>query len=278
MKKLIAERLHTKFCRFLLFVNRKATSAAVRAELGRRPILTELICHSVKYWLSLCKSNPSSLVYKAYLESYSLDAAGTNTQSWAHHIKHICYHFNMSETWLNQGTLGITKCIRNLRLNIHEQYDDNWRQYMERDDSKLRTYKTFKLGVYMENYLVALKSPKLRREFTKLRISAHRLNIELGRYTRPKTPVENRKCDFCKLSVEDESHFVLDCPLVKTEREILFQQLEQFTNFTSLSHLEKFVYIMSYNDGDTEILNLVVKFINTAVEKRNKFIETGVPL
>ena len=37
--KLIAEKLHTSFCRYLLFVNKKTTNAAVRAELGRRSIL-----------------------------------------------------------------------------------------------------------------------------------------------------------------------------------------------------------------------------------------------
>ena len=273
--KLIAEKIHTKFCRFLLFVNRKSTNAAVRAELGRRSVLTDLLCHSVKYWRNLCKLNPGSLAHKAYLESYNLHR--DFKEGWAHNIKHICCHFKMSEVWHNQGTLGINKTIHvlQLRSNIYEQYDDNWRQYMARNDSKLRTYKQFKQEIYLENYLITLKNPKLRREFTKLRISAHKLNIELGRYNTPRTPVENRKCSFCKSSVEDESHFILDCPLYKTDRESLFKQLDLFTSFSSLPHADKFIFIMSYNGGDTEILNLVLQFIDKAIQKREGFLESA---
>ena len=46
--------------------------------------------------------------------------------------------------------------------------------------------------------------------FTKLRISAHDLKIEAGRYNR--TPVENRLCtQGLSSSVEDDMHFMLDC-------------------------------------------------------------------
>lgn len=269
--KLPAEKLHTKFCRFLLSVNKKATNAAVRAELGRRSILPDLLCHSVKYWMALCNHHPNALVYSAYLESHSLDRK--NVVSWACHIRTICCHFDMSDLWHNQGTLYKNKALYDLRVRIYDQYDTNWTQYVGRDDSKLRTYKTFKPGTYMENYLVTIKSSSMRRELTKLRISAHRLNIELGRYTRPKTPVENRKCDYCKHSVESEIHFVMECPLFKTERETLFQELEAFTVFPTLTPAEQFVFIMSYHNGDTEVLKHVLKFVNSAVEKRKRHLE-----
>jgi hypothetical protein len=45
---------------------------------------------------------------------------------------------------------------------------------------------------------------------TKIRISAHSLNIETGRYN--STPREQRFCKFCSSSVEDEKHFMLHYP------------------------------------------------------------------
>jgi hypothetical protein len=61
-----------------------------------------------------------------------------------------------------------------------------------------------------------------RQILCKFRISAHNLRIETGRYEKTKDnsgnysklEKENRICKFCNLRmVEDESHFLLKCPL-----------------------------------------------------------------
>jgi hypothetical protein len=38
------------------------------------------------------------------------------------------------------------------------------------------------------------------------------LAIETGRYSKSKTPHNERFCKFCKDQVEDKSHFLLKCP------------------------------------------------------------------
>ena len=49
----------------------------------------------------------------------------------------------------------------------------------------------------------------MQKTITKLRISAHNLMIETGRYKRPnKVPLENRVCDLCG-TIENEIHFVM---------------------------------------------------------------------
>ena len=50
---------------------------------------------------------------------------------------------------------------------------------------------------------------------TKLRISAHQLYVETGKYCNPAISSENRFCFHCKNIVEYEKHFLLDCPLNK---------------------------------------------------------------
>jgi hypothetical protein len=47
----------------------------------------------------------------------------------------------------------------------------------------------------------------------KFRVSAHNLEIKKGRYIGVKT--EDRICKLCNTGVEDETHFLLQCP-VKT--------------------------------------------------------------
>ena len=50
------------------------------------------------------------------------------------------------------------------------------------EENKLRTYCLFKRKFEYEKYLNMQKDFNKRRNITKLRISAHRLEIEIGRY------------------------------------------------------------------------------------------------
>ena len=54
----------------------------------------------------------------------------------------------------------------------------------------------------------------VKRAITQIRISAHNLEIEHGRKAKPKSiPAGERFCRHCKVIVEDEIHFVVECPL-----------------------------------------------------------------
>ena len=59
-----------------------------------------------------------------------------------------------------------------------------------------------------------------RKFYTEMRISAHNLEIEKGRYL--KIPREDRLCKFCinlgTSVIGDELHFLLQCPLYEDER------------------------------------------------------------
>ena len=58
-----------------------------------------------------------------------------------------------------------------------------------------------------------VKVAKYRTALTKLRVSCHRLQIELGRYHKPRSiPPEQRLCKLCNC-IEDEVHFVCVRPV-----------------------------------------------------------------
>ena len=62
-------------------------------------------------------------------------------------------------------------------------------------------------------YLEIVNIKKFRIALTKLRVSSHRLEIEMGRWARPeRIEFDDRKCKLCN-KLEDEFHFVLECPL-----------------------------------------------------------------
>ena len=106
---------------------------------------------------------------------------------------------------------------------------------------------------------------------TKLRISAHNLQIETGRYTVPKTPIENRKCSHCGL-IEDEFHFLLECSLYNTERESLAIELSNFSTISLTPSNLNFATVMSCANGDIEVGKLMCNFINTCFEIRAQFL------
>ena len=136
-------------------------------------------------------------------------------------------------------------------------------------DRKLRTYSKFKSEFEMEKYLVVLKNVNERRNLTRLRISAHNLNIEKGRHKRPvKVPKEDRVCDLCS-EVEDEFHYVINCQKFNTARGILFDNLFDFwVGFESLISEEKFLKLMKCDE--VEVIWLMGKFIEETVKIRGK--------
>ena len=63
----------------------------------------------------------------------------------------------------------------------------------------------------------------------KLRLSAHSLEIERGRYS--KKAKTDRICTLCKDNkIEDENHFIWHCPIYKHERELFEYKLSHLYN------------------------------------------------
>jgi len=72
----------------------------------------------------------------------------------------------------------------------------------------------------LQPYLINGNLYKFRSALTSLRISAHRLEVETGRWHKPRAiPYPDRKCIACN-KLEDEFQFMLECPLYKDIRKI----------------------------------------------------------
>ena len=136
-----------------------------------------------------------------------------------------------------------------------------------RESNKLRTYSTFKKSSFTrENYLDLNLPIHKRKHFTKLRISAHDLHIEIGRYN--KVQVDKRICSLCSSGeVEDEFHFMLKCNKYSVVRNILINSLRSY-NLDFSTDMEKFTFIMSCNNGDHNVIKHVLRFVNSAMEIR----------
>ena len=70
-----------------------------------------------------------------------------------------------------------------------------------------------------------LKSKNERAMLSKTRISAHKLAIEIGRYTRIKPPKWEQLCTVCNSGeIEDEEHFLLNCNAYTSIRHVFLDK------------------------------------------------------
>ena len=135
--------------------------------------------------------------------------------------------------------------------------------------NKLKTYCQFKHNFNLSEYLTIGIPVKKRRLLTKLRISAHSLHIETGRYN--KIQAENRLCNFCSDSViEDEYHFMLACSRYTNIRNKLLSTLRAHDpTFNQLDDRDTFIYLMTCNTGDCLVTNAVTNYIDQAFSLRD---------
>merc|ERR1712002_1013117 len=136
----------------------------------------------------------------------------------------------------------------------------------------LRTYRLFKSEFKMSAHLVNVRNPSYRNAINKIICSSHLLNIERGRHTNPKTPLEQRKCINCNC-IEDEIHFIIVCDLYTSERKLLFENVNSvFSHFRDMSSIEKFVFLFQCNDAN--VLSWLGKFIISSFETHNNKLKT----
>jgi hypothetical protein len=73
----------------------------------------------------------------------------------------------------------------------------------------------------------------VRSLLTKLRLSAHSLAIETGRYCKPTIPANEWFCKACKDKVEDEHHLLIGCPIYNSVRDKFFTLCNRNFNETT---------------------------------------------
>ncbi len=98
----------------------------------------------------------------------------------------------------------------------------------------------------------------------KLRISAHDLLIERGRYRQPKLQVQDRLCTSCK-AIDDEVHFVMTWTSQNGfTRELVLQKCsDQCPGSTNMDLYDKYICIITPNSEilckltETFLINIV---------------------
>ena len=266
----VFEKCQLRFLRSILGVHKRCPIVGIYGDTGRLPIIIEGIDNMIKYWFRLKECTAKDeLLYNAY--KYNKQS---NSLWWK------------TITKITTDTVGILSentHLLTLRKSIKERYTkhfiSSWQNELFNDNrknfgNKLRTYRTFKKNFGTEAYLLKNKNVIDRTNISRLRLSCHKLQIEIGRYNKGKnrTPPEERLCTVCtNRKCEDEYHFIMECDLYKNKRGELFNTIHKlYPNFNEIDNYNKFRFIMGCDNE--EIIHKLGKFISANFKIRSEAI------
>ena len=245
------ETINQKCSRMALSVNKKTSRLAVLGELGRYPLFVQSLAQCLNYKLSLLSRKSSNkLIGHALSEMEQLSKQ--NSDTWLTRVCQIEKILKIPQNIFLSKTSGKRLvAILKSKFDIHflEKINEVKLSNSDTNDhNKLRTYKTLKASFTREPYVDLIRNRNQRCFLSRLHVSSHNLQIELGRYTRPITPIDKRTCQYCCLGPpacppspgsptlappattpappDTEFHFLVQCTMFSAERNCLFKKSE----------------------------------------------------
>ena len=199
-----------------------------------------------------------------YHELTKLDDIGFKT--WNSSVRELASRYNLSLDYDQHIEIFKRECQEKLECRFVAKwlYDIN----DEVHNPIVRTYKLFKTTYDFESYLDLVENPKYRIAISRLKTCLQMLEIERERHTRPITPLHKRLCPSCN-EIEDERHFVFDCPIYRDEGIKLYEKIHT-VNPSYVEMMPNHKYIYSFTSNHRQIFNWFGKFICVCFEKRSK--------
>ena len=211
------EKIQHSIFKDILGVQKKASNLAIKYELGTLPICYKAYISMFKYYKRLKNHNNENgirnqILIAAFLEDVKLYNSGVK-ENWQGQIDKLKKTLKLPSLDITDSTFS--SCLKNFYIkNVNMQLQNI--EFSKR--GKLLFYSQIRKNYELQGYLKFPINKSVRSKLTKLRISAHPLEIEIGRYSKPCIPKESRFCHFCKTIVEDEIHFIYDCPIYEDLR------------------------------------------------------------
>ena len=244
------ETLHTKMCRNVLGVQRKATELLVKAELGRYPLISNIIKQTYTYWQHIVGSNQSTLLHSVL--KYLIENDRKGNVNYYSRIKGLFLALKSQEYIYKESNPNISRRNADLiKSKFQQMYCEFFfktiKEKAQRPHSggRFEIYYKVKKQYKFEEYL-HLNQNTLRRHITNIRISTHSLPIESLR--KLGIPRNERLCPLCPTNeIGSEFHILMNCPNPKlTElRHHLDSNLKTlYEQWEKMSKSNKFIYLL----------------------------------
>lgn len=214
-QKQICNLTTIKIAKQILGVPKRTTLIGSLSELGLYPMTIHILTCMHRYYHRLHNLSQDRLLYAAFQEDKKLGSTCPKA-SWSCPLETLIDSMSPSDTMNIKDTL---------QSHFNKLYMEATDQILTTAPHKLRLLGRIKDSFSKKTYLSAVANFHHRQALTKLRLSCHNLEIERGRYTG--TPAQERYCRYCPSGqVEDEAHFLIQCPLYKIERIILLPLIQ----------------------------------------------------
>ena len=252
-----------KFLKQILGVKMQTSNLAVLGETGRFPLLLRQRLNLVKYWQYIYNQPTDSISRSVYDELCNLSSSGH--QNWTSKIERILNKYDMSGIWSDSAIDKIPdNFLNDFKLKLYSEFITSW--FTEISDSKchpiLRTYVLFKQDYRLENYLHVIKDRSQRIAFARFRCISHHLRIETGRHSKPKLPIDERVCLYCKTgAIDNEIHFLTACEFHNVERKELLPHLSTFA-------CNKEAFISTMTSKDSSLISNIGRYLHRAFQRR----------
>ena len=280
----LPEKTNQRLCRLLLSVHKKSSRLAVLGEMGRYPLLMSSMASCITYSQSLLLSPPNTLVARAYREMQSMVAAGR--ECWLGKVIAMKKLLEVQDPSPNckPSTSRVQRVIRS-KFDVFYLSEVN-KMKLGGDGlnhNKLRFYSTLKGCFRPEYYIQNIHNRGQRAELCRVRISSHRLGVELGRRTDPPTPLHLRACQYCPITdnpslpgnIDDELH-LFRCPTFANQQRCLFAMIGRVLPwFNNMNFGDKVRTLLC--PSNTTAAKLVNKYIRIIFNARSR-LDSGEPL
>ena len=251
------ENMYMTFCKALLGVQKQTSNIGTLLELGAVPIMFYGIKNCLKNWYRIHK--------KGEANSLLLDIHQMATQHslpWQILTKHTLESIGIE----SEGE------IDNIQKEVFEKLKEKFHREsfaeINSEQSKLRTYAKLKTETGFEDYLKSVENIMDRTAITKIRLSNHDLMIEKGRHQG--LVLDERLCPFCKNTIENEQHFLINCEIFNLHRTTFFTELiEMNQDFINLDEAAKFHFTMT----NLEALKITGAYLNRTLQIRKFLLE-----
>ena len=282
-EKFSAETLQQKFCRLFLSVMKKTSRLAVLGELGQYPLWCKALQLSLKYEVTLKnKINDGTLLSSAMVEMSEM--ANKGVDCWFSRMAKVKSLLKLQSfpSFLKPKVIG-----KKISKVVNGYFDRFWIDSINkiekngctcpRDHNKLRFYRQFKASFTQEPYIDLVQNRNQRSFLSRFRTGSHCLRVETGRWTFPKTQLEERTCLYCNSGeIDTEFHCITQCKLNEKNRIAFYNILCTFdSSFLLLNDDQKLKKILC--PIDPVRAKLSNKYLSLLVKTRT-WIDQGKPI
>ena len=115
--------------------------------------------------------------------------------------------------------LNAQELIMKSKGEVNKICNGNYESGKISQSPKAASFIKFKTNIRIESHLALNFNINHKKAISRFRLSIHPLMIEKGRHL--KIDKHERKCYFCEDKIENEEHFLVNCPLYSPQRKIL---------------------------------------------------------